>query len=179
MHTHRPPRHAHQQGAILVISLMMLLLLTIIGITAMNTVTMEERMAGNLRDANLAFQGSEAALRDGEGMLGALTLEPVLCSTPPCAIWNEDVLPFYIADQTAAWWTTNAEEYGVDDTHELVSNYSDPRWLSEFLEFSRDNLTVGHGVTTGRSFFRVTGRSAGGSDSSLAILQTTYVKRLN
>jgi type IV pilus assembly protein PilX len=173
------PGHVNQRGAILVVSLMMLLLLTIIGVTAMNTVTMEERMAGNLRDANLAFQGAEAALRDGESTLEALTAEPSLCSAPPCEIWNEDVLPFYLADQTASWWATNAEEYGVDSTRELASNYSDPLWFSEVLEYTRDNLTVGHGVTTGRSFFRVTSRSEGGSESSIAILQSTFVKRLN
>ena len=175
----QPPRHVNQQGAILVVSLMMLLLLTIIGITAMNTVTMEERMAGNLRDSNLAFQGAEAALRDGEGTLEALTLEPTLCSSAPCKIWNEDVLTFYLEDQPASWWVSNAVEYGVDGTHELVSNNSDPRWFNEFLEFSRDSLTVGHGVTTGRSFFRVTARSEGGSDTALSVLQSTFVKRLN
>jgi type IV pilus assembly protein PilX len=169
----------HQQGAILMMSLMMLLLLTIIGVTAMNTVTMEERMAGNLRDSNLAFQGAEAALRDGEAKLEALTTEPTLCSSSPCNMWDKDVLPFHLEDESASWWATNAEEYGVDGTHELLTNHSDPHALVEFLQFSRDNLTIGHGTSTGRGFFRVTARSEGGSDTSIAILQSTFVKRLN
>ena len=80
---------------------------------------------------------------------------------------------------SASWWATNAEEYGVDGTRELLSNHSDPHALVEFLQFSRDNLTIGHGTSTGRGFFRVTARSEGGSDTSIAILQSTFVKRLN
>ncbi|MDH3527913.1 MAG: PilX N-terminal domain-containing pilus assembly protein [Gammaproteobacteria bacterium] len=179
MNLSHQPSHMNQQGAILMMSLMMLMLLTIIGITAMNTVTMEERMAGNLRDSNLAFQGAEAALRDGESQLEALTTEPTLCSSTPCDMWEKDTLPFHLEDESVSWWVTNAKEYGVDGTPELLSNNSDPRMLVEFLQFSRDNLTVGHGTTTGRGFFRVTARSEGGSDASIAILQTTFVKRLN
>ena len=44
----------------------MLLIMTVLGVTAMQMSRMEERMAGNSRDINLAFQGAEAGLRDSE-----------------------------------------------------------------------------------------------------------------
>jgi type IV pilus assembly protein PilX len=56
----------HKEGAVLIISLIMLLLLTIIGVTAIQTSSLEEKMAGNMRDQNLAFQAAESALRVGE-----------------------------------------------------------------------------------------------------------------
>ena len=56
----------HQSGAVLIISLIMLLLLTLIGTTSMQTTTLEEKMAGNMRDRNIAFQAAESALRDAE-----------------------------------------------------------------------------------------------------------------
>ncbi|WP_232023964.1 pilus assembly PilX family protein [Sulfurivermis fontis] len=70
----RPRRPIHpalsqQQGATLIVALIILLLMTIIGTVAMQGTTLEERMAGNTRDMNLAFQASEAALRAGEGWL--------------------------------------------------------------------------------------------------------------
>lgn len=55
-----------QAGVVLVISLIMLLLLTLIGISSMQTVIIEERMAGNMGDRNLAFQAAESALRHAE-----------------------------------------------------------------------------------------------------------------
>ncbi len=62
------PRN-NQRGAILIIALIMLLLLTIIGLSSMRGTSLQESMAGNLRDSNLAFQAAEAALRQGEGMV--------------------------------------------------------------------------------------------------------------
>ena len=58
-----------QRGAVLVVSLIILLLMTIIGVSSMKTTTLEERMAGNLRDQNLSFQSAEAALIAGENYL--------------------------------------------------------------------------------------------------------------
>ena len=49
-----------QRGAILVIALFMLLLLTVIGLSSMRGTMMQENMAGNLRDSSLALQAAEA-----------------------------------------------------------------------------------------------------------------------
>ncbi|TCK05937.1 pilus assembly PilX family protein [Marinobacterium mangrovicola] len=61
-----PKMNKDESGAALIVALIMLLLITIIGVSAMQTTTMEERMAGNLRDRHVAFQAAEAALRQGE-----------------------------------------------------------------------------------------------------------------
>lgn len=55
-----------QGGAALLTGLIFLIILTLLGITAMQTSIMEERMSGNTRDRNIAFQAAEAALRDAE-----------------------------------------------------------------------------------------------------------------
>ncbi|CDM41973.1 type IV pilus assembly protein PilX [Ectopseudomonas oleovorans] len=55
-----------QDGAILIVALIMLLLVTIIGLASMRGTSLQERMAGNLRDQELALQAAEAALRRGE-----------------------------------------------------------------------------------------------------------------
>lgn len=58
-----------QQGSVLVVSLLILLVMTLLGVTAMTTSRLEEKMAINTRQYNLAFQASESALRDGEADL--------------------------------------------------------------------------------------------------------------
>ena len=63
--------HPRQQGAALVVALIMLLVMTVLGIAAMQVTRIEERMAGNSRDVNLAFQGAEAGLRDAEARIAA------------------------------------------------------------------------------------------------------------
>jgi|SRR6056297_1720735 len=58
--------HHRQRGAALFISLMFLIILTLIGISAANVGIMQERMAGSVRDTNIAFQEAEATLRGVE-----------------------------------------------------------------------------------------------------------------
>ena len=66
-----------QCGSVLAIALIFLLLMTLIGVTSMRTTTMQERMAGNVRDRNLAFQAAEVALREGESFLsGSVIVGP-------------------------------------------------------------------------------------------------------
>lgn len=55
-----------QQGAVLLVALVMLLLLTLIGVASMRGTSLQENMASNLKDANVAFQAAEAGLRAGE-----------------------------------------------------------------------------------------------------------------
>ncbi len=59
---HEPHHMIRQRGATLAISLIILLVLTIIGVSTMNTTLHEEKMTGNLRDQQVAFQCAEAAL---------------------------------------------------------------------------------------------------------------------
>jgi type IV pilus assembly protein PilX len=56
----------HQKGAVLIVSLVMLIIMTLLGISGMNNTVMQERMAGNQRNSTLAFQAAEAALRAAE-----------------------------------------------------------------------------------------------------------------
>ncbi|MDX1725239.1 MAG: PilX N-terminal domain-containing pilus assembly protein [Pseudomonas sp.] len=51
-----------QSGVVLAVSLILLLLLTILAITASTSSTLQERMAANAQESNVAFQASESAL---------------------------------------------------------------------------------------------------------------------
>ncbi|HEC59907.1 MAG TPA: hypothetical protein ENI24_10115, partial [Methylophaga sp.] len=66
-----------QQGVVLVISLIMLLIMTILAISSMSTTILEEKMSGNFKDRNMAFQAAEAGLRAGESYLRTTPVLPV------------------------------------------------------------------------------------------------------
>lgn len=65
-----------QAGAALITGLVILVLLTLIGVTAMRGTLMEEKMAGNLKNQYTAFQSAEAALRVGETYLTSASIGP-------------------------------------------------------------------------------------------------------
>lgn len=64
-------RTRQQAGSALIISLILLLVMTILGITAMQSTTLQERMAGNMKDRHAAFQAAEAALREAEAVIAS------------------------------------------------------------------------------------------------------------
>lgn len=51
----------NQRGAVLIVSLVILLVLTLIGVAGMNSSVMQERMASNAQNSNRAFQGAESS----------------------------------------------------------------------------------------------------------------------
>lgn len=166
-----------QRGAALVVALLMLLVLTVLGIASMQVTRMEERMAGNSRDVNLAFQGAEAGLRDSETRIAAMTTRPLPCSSAPCSIWRQNILAADMRDQLLAWWTTNGVEYGVAGTAEITEVTRDPIVVTESLGFVPDSLSVGHGPPEGRDFYKITANSTGASTTATAVLESTYTRR--
>ena len=53
----------NQRGVVLVAGLLILVILSLLGITTMQTSTIEEKMTSNMSQRQLAFQAAEAALR--------------------------------------------------------------------------------------------------------------------
>ena len=64
----KPVRVHPERGVVLLVALVMLLLVTVLGLASVRMLTMEERMAANSFDRNLAFQAAETALREGEAL---------------------------------------------------------------------------------------------------------------
>ena len=63
---HSNKARSRQSGSALIVGLILLLVMTMLGLTAMQTTSLEERMSGNMRDRDLAAQAAEMALRAGE-----------------------------------------------------------------------------------------------------------------
>ena len=56
----------HQQGAVLFVALVFLILLTLLALTATSTSILQEKMTGGMRNRQLGLMGAESALRGGE-----------------------------------------------------------------------------------------------------------------
>lgn len=81
MKTNPPAFARNQQGAALIVVLVLLLAMTMLGLASLRGTIMEERMSANMYDRSLAFQAAEAALREAESTL----LDPGVRATVPTA----------------------------------------------------------------------------------------------
>jgi type IV pilus assembly protein PilX len=66
-------KQKQQHGVVMIVALLFLVLFTIIGVAAMRSTSLEEKMAGASKDRTLAFESAEAALFDAESWVGART----------------------------------------------------------------------------------------------------------
>ena len=118
---------AKQRGAVLMVSLMVLLMLTMLTLTAIRASTMQEKIAGSTRNIDLALQAAEAALRAGETGLSGNTLpdyhstagwyhyvdKPAPTLAAPSTGWDSGVITMpMVADD--GWKVSQAPRYIVE-----------------------------------------------------------------
>ena len=166
----------HSRGVALFISLVLLLMLTIVGVSAVQTTTLEVRMARNEHDGMLAFQAAELALRDGEAAVDALAGIDGFADSGGNGLWT--LAP---PEQEPRWqlpgvWgadshTTVAAPTPVGE----VSSQPQPRFMIEYLTSTAqiaavDDQPPGAPV----EIFRVTARGVGASENTVTLLQSTY-----
>jgi type IV pilus assembly protein PilX len=159
MSTSFPARHrspSSQRGITLLIALIFLLVLSMLGIWGMTTNSLQERMAGNTRNRDLAFQAAEAALDYAENTL---------------TTWRtgdfdgtDGLLAYDITRANdAIYWrnTDNWASYRQVPVGNLNQVAEQPRFVIEKIK------------TEGKvEYYRITARGVGGHSSAVAILQT-------
>lgn len=161
-----------QRGATLVMGLIFLVLLTILGLASIRVGSLEERMSGNSRDRNLAFQAAEASLRDCERVLQAAT-PPVFNNT------NGNYLPAAVGSaprwQTVDWTSVSAVRVNVTIPAGAALA---PRCIIEELPIaSLPGGSLKGGFPLSESgMFRITARGFGRNTNTVVMLQSTYVR---
>lgn len=162
-----------QSGVVLLVSLIMLLLLTLIGVSGSQVTGLEEKMAGNMKDRNLAFQAAEAALAAGEAATaGKPTITCPGAATgfymPMDADCNGTAETTPVWESAAFDWATDSIQY----TGDLKDISADPRYIIEDM-----GVVDCKGSATGSlgcRNYRVTARATGGTENAVVILQSIY-----
>ena len=173
-----PPRH--QRGATLVVGMILMVLLTLLGLTALGTSVLEERMAANARDRIRAFQAAEAALRFCEA---AITPASVFSATGGSGgMYTPSVPPRW----ETVDWGSDAAVLSYAGGIPLVD--SQPRCIAERLAAEinetpgvAESRRVGLPVETERTYrhYRITARGVGASDRTVVMLQSHLRLRID
>ncbi len=170
-----------QRGAVLVVSLIILLVLTLIGISAMQTTALEERMAGNLRSKTIALQAAELAIAEAEFWIGNQTARPTpvsTCGSPPCNLW--EVNSHNYMTLSPANWLTQGRQYSgaiAFQAGATVSAANRPRFIIEEQSFVPDSLVVGAKPPTGKWYYRISARGTDSAAVGQSAIQASYARR--
>jgi Tfp pilus assembly protein PilX len=74
----------HQRGVALIASMLILIIITLLGLSTMRSAGLQERMSGNQYDRNVVLEAAEAALRQGEAIAAAPLTIPATCTNGVC-----------------------------------------------------------------------------------------------
>jgi len=171
------PAKGREGGSALIVSLLILIILSLLGLTAVRTTTLEEKMAGNLRDNDLAFQTAESALRDAETFVEGVVSTNAFNDAG--GLYGEATAdPDYFA--AATWNAVNSAVY----SGAITGVATQPRYIVKYLGVvptAGGALNIGgYGNQQAGTLhsFRITARGTGGRDTTQVILQDYYGRRM-
>lgn len=159
-----------QSGMALVTGLIFMVVLTLLATVSMRNTVMEERMAGNTRDIDLAFQAAEAALRAGEQVVNGATLPNFGTSGPYLSVGVRDDNYWLLTHN----WANNSIALATAPAGVAAA----PSFVVEALPAvtggSAGGTSLKFGALVDSGYYRVTARGVGGAANTLVFLQTTY-----
>jgi len=166
--------YPRQSGMTLVVSLVILIALTMLGVTSMQSTRTEVSMAGNLRESGISFNAAEVGLRAAEDFVNN-TVTTALYADPSIGLYAElDNDPSY--NVSATWDASQTASTNLPDVIEQ------PRFIIHYLGDRSQNevgaVNIG-GYGSGQpgltvSNFRITARGAGGSGNIYRFVQSYF-----
>lgn len=162
-----------QSGAVLMVGLVMLLVLSTVVIASSRTTAIQLKMTSNLRDNELAFQSAESVLRLAERYVA----ETSRSGLDDIVFDGTDGFYTYSAgrslSQESDWTNLNTKEATL--TNSQVAEK--PNYIIEEINGIRPlGGSLQAAMPIDDYYFRLTTKSKGGTNDSLVVLQSVYKK---
>lgn len=166
-----------QNGFALVVSLLILVVLTLLGVSMFSNVGLQQRMAGNTREKNRAFHAAQTALQYGEWWLtqqpsaplgnpcSAITSTPSVCTNALSSINSN--YPTQVPWTVGTPYSTPVNgQLTVSATGGVNTYYSVPYLYIQY---------IGTNEALGGTAYRVTAWASGGNANAIAVVQSIFL----
>lgn len=178
----------NQQGVVLIVGLIMVLLISIIALASIRGSGLQEAIAGNMRGRNIAFQATDSGIAYAEQVVGEPTI-PIECvdgqNAAGIVCWNNLEYTglvnsggsvMYFNDTTFAS-NANAPSLGLPDIANqplvIIEKLSPYKSYADGSEMGMDSRF------NDLQPYRITSKGVGITADSSAIIQSTYNKTAN
>lgn len=165
-----------QRGAVLIVSLLILLVLTVIGVSSMQSSTLEEKMASNSRDRNVGFQSAEATMREAGTYIESLvTTGGFTNANGLYSAIDQEPDPF----ASATWGTTSNYRTATPPGGSAGAQYFITKAGTIVDTSAGGGLELPPTAREDISIFRITARGRGATtDGSEVILRSYYGRKM-
>ena len=150
-----------QNGFTLIVSLIFLVMMTMLGLAMFSGFTLDETMAGNLREKSRAFDAAQTAINSAEYWL-AQPGNATIGSTCSTALTTPQVCSNALANPTTLPWVNAG--ISVTPASGAGSYAANPTYYIQYLGTQ----------ASGNAFYLITAAAQGGNANAVAVLQTVY-----
>lgn len=174
----------HQRGTTLLVSIVFLLIMTVLALGSIRGVSLQEHMATNLYDRDLAFQSAEAAIQAAQAEVLANPNPIGAQDCSPTSIQACKMTPANTFANSNVGWKDIPAGFGVNTSQSMGTPQYNIQMLGEgsnglaFGQMNSANNTQ-YGVNPGvfnQQFYRITSRSSNPTDAqerAVVVLQAT------
>jgi type IV pilus assembly protein PilX len=176
----------HQRGVALVVALLLLIVITLVGLAAVRGTIMQQRMASNQFDRQIAFQSAEAAMRAAQARVAAnpddiarnCQAGGVYCQGNPFDDPNLDTGKIItVTSGTGAGQFTKSSLAASQPQYviENMGNWYDPSTSTGYGQSANAHNYGAQGTSTTSVYYRVTARSGNPAevgDRAVVVLQS-------
>lgn len=178
-----------QRGAALVVALILLIVITLVGFAAVRGTILQQKMASNLYDREIAFQSAEAALRVAQqrilthpGEIARNCQAGVVCEGNPFDDPNLDKDKIVTVSEGSASGQFSASSVASGQPQYVVESmggWSDPDSDTGFNQSANAAQYGAQGKSSTATFYRITARSGDPStvDNRAVVILQAMVKQ--
>lgn len=165
-----------QRGAALIVALVLLLVMTVLGVTALNSSTLQGLMSSAYRQQTSALAGVENVLLEGEMEVENIVNDPAL---------DPDTINYYFdlveGDPQFAASSSSSANWSIGPlVQQTIGQFAiEGRYVIEYMgefEVPGESIAEGGGLEDSRiHIFRVSARGTEANGEGLRIVQSYYV----
>ena len=166
-----------QHGAVLIVALVLLLVLTVLGTASIHDTTMEERMAGNFRDRSAALEAAESALRTGEGGISNTTTFAAMAFDGTGGTYEVTQASTSVDPLTGSNYGLSVPTSVLTYGSELLVHQAPEYYIEKLpaIKMTGSNQAIGtQNLPPTIHYYRVTAKGYGISPNTEVTLQSTY-----
>lgn len=164
-----------QKGAVLIVSIFILLILTFIGVSTLQVAPLQEKIAANYQDANISFQAADTVEREAESYIDGLVDISGFSNSNGLYTAGNAPDPF-----TSSTWSGTASRAST----QTISGASNLRYFVEMVgtyasgSVSLNIYNYGQDPNTGPvTVFRIVVRATDSTGTAETIVQSFYGRR--
>ncbi len=168
------PGSSKQSGTVLLLSLVLLFVVSLLGLSSMRSALTEELISINIHDHHLATESAESALRAGER---ALITSSVLMNNPGYYSYLDNTTPDLYTWNVTNSYKINSAIWGASNQQPIPLYKIELFAATDRLENLGSGMTEAEALAASTKYYRIIGYGQGRSENAVVLEESIVIHK--